>query len=223
MCIPGRVAASARDVLLIVLAVAVGGLSAAPWPSGAAAENSMATATAAGRPRIGLVLGGGGAKGAAHVGVLTMLEDMRVPVDCVIGTSMGALVGGTYAAGMTATEVDEAVAAISWAEAIGFAGWRQKVPMRRKLAGRTYSNSFEFGFRDGSVAAPSGIINTQNIEQTIRHLVARSLGTSDFDRLPIPFRAIATDMLRASWWCWRTATWRRRCARAWPCPACSPP
>ena len=67
--------------------------------------------------------------------------------------------------------------------------------MRRKLAGRTYSNNFEFGFRDGSVAAPSGIINTQNIEQTIRHLVARSLGTSDFDRLPIPFRAIATDMM----------------------------
>ena len=147
------------------------------------------------RPRIGLALGGGGAKGAAHVGVLTMLEDMRVPIDCVVGTSMGALVGGTYAAGMTAAEVERAVGEISWSQAIGFEGWRQKLPMRRKLAGRTYSNSLEFGYRDGGLSAPSGIINTQNIEQTIRRLVARSLGTDDFDRLPIAFRAIATDMM----------------------------
>ena len=147
------------------------------------------------RPRIGLALGGGGAKGAAHVGVLTLLEDMRIPVDCVVGTSMGALVGGAYAVGMTAEEVERAIREISWSQAIGFEGWRQKLPMRRKLAGRTYSNNFEFGWRDGSVAAPSGIINSQNVEQTIRHLVARGLGTTDFDRLPIPFRAIATDMM----------------------------
>jgi NTE family protein len=147
------------------------------------------------RPRIGLALGGGGAKGAAHVGVLTLLEDMRIPVDCVVGTSMGALVGGAYAVGMTGGEVERAIREISWSQAIGFEGWRQKLPMRRKLAGRTYSNNFEFGWRDGSVAAPSGIINSQNVEQTIRHLVARGLGTTDFDRLPIPFRAIATDMM----------------------------
>ncbi|RPI12089.1 MAG: esterase, partial [Lysobacterales bacterium] len=65
------------------------------------------------RPRIGLVLGGGGAKGAAHVGVLSVLEELRIPIDCVVGTSMGALVGGTFAAGRTASEVDEAVRAIS--------------------------------------------------------------------------------------------------------------
>lgn len=147
------------------------------------------------RPRIGLVLGGGGAKGAAHVGVITLLEDMRIPIDCVVGTSMGALVGGTYAAGMTADELQQAIGNISWAETIGFAGRREKLPMRRKLAGRTYTNTLEFGYRDGEVAAPVGFINTQNIEQTIRTLVSRSLGTSDFDQLPIPFRAIATDML----------------------------
>jgi len=147
------------------------------------------------RPRIGLVLGGGGAKGAAHVGVITLLEDMRVPIDCVVGTSMGALVGGTYAAGMTAEELQQAIGKISWAETIGFAGRREKLPMRRKLAGRTYSNSLEFGYREGAVATPVGFINTQKIEQTIRSLVSRSLGTSDFDRLPIPFRAIATDMM----------------------------
>ena len=160
-----------------------------------AAPATTTTMQALQRPRIGLALGGGGAKGAAHVGVLTLLEDMRIPIDCVVGTSMGALVGGAYAVGMTAEEVERAIREISWSQAIGFEGWRQKLPMRRKLAGRTYSNNFEFGWRDGSVAAPSGIINSQNVEQTIRHLVARGLGTTDFDRLPIPFRAIATDMM----------------------------
>jgi NTE family protein len=148
----------------------------------------------AARPRIGLVLGGGGAKGAAHVGVLTVLEELRIPIDCVVGTSMGALVGGTYASGMTAREVDEAIRGISFREAIAFEGLRENLPMRRKLAGDIYSNGFEFGVRDGRLTAPSGFINTQNIEQTISQLVSRSLGVRDFDQMPIPFRAIATDM-----------------------------
>ncbi len=163
--------------------------------AGVTASVVAETVTPAPRPRIGLALGGGGAKGAAHVGVLTLLEDMRIPVDCVVGTSMGALVGGTYASGMSAAEVEQAIEAISWSETIGFEGRREKLPMRRKLTGRTYSNSLEFGFRDGAVAAPTGFINTQLVEQTIRNLVARSLGTTDFQRLPIPFRAVATDMM----------------------------
>jgi len=154
---------------------------------------AVATEPAA-RPRIGLVLGGGGAKGAAHVGVLTVLEDLHIPIDCVVGTSMGALVGGTYASGMTAREVDEAVRGISFREAIAFEGMRENLPMRRKLAGDIYSNGFEFGVRDRRLTAPSGFINTQNIEQTISQLVSRSLGVRDFDQMPIPFRAIATDM-----------------------------
>jgi NTE family protein len=146
------------------------------------------------RPRIGLVLGGGGAKGAAHVGVLSVLEELRIPIDCVVGTSMGALVGGTFASGMDAQELQKAVSAISWQEAIARSGLRAKVPMRRKLAGNTYSNSLEFGVRDGRLAAPSGLISTQNVDLTIQYLVARSRGISNFDRLPIPFRAVATDM-----------------------------
>jgi len=148
------------------------------------------------RPRIGLVLGGGGAKGAAHVGVLAALEELRVPIDCVVGTSMGALVGGTFAAGRTAHEVEEAIRAISWQEAIARRGLRSKVPMRRKLAGGTYSNGLEFGLRDGGLTAPSGFLSTQNIDLTIQYLVARSRHVTDFDQLPIPFRAVATDMQR---------------------------
>lgn len=159
-----------------------------------AAETVPTVGTDEPRPRIGLVLGGGGAKGAAHVGVLSVLEELRIPIDCIVGTSMGALVGGTFASGMDAQELEHAVRSISWQEAIARSGLRAKLPMRRKIAGNTYSNSLEFGVRDGGLVAPSGLISTQNVDLTIQYLVARSRGIDDFDRLPIPFRAVATDM-----------------------------
>ena len=177
------------------LAFAIAGFALA---AAAAADTAPAMPASAApqvvRPRIGLALGGGGAKGAAHVGVLSVLEELRVPIDCIVGTSMGALVGGTYASGLTAAEVAAAIRRISFQEAIGFEGERRHQSMRRKLAGDIYSNRFEFGLRDDGLTAPSGFINTQNIEQTIGLLVSRSLGVRDFDKLPIPFRAIATDM-----------------------------
>jgi NTE family protein len=148
------------------------------------------------RPRIGLVLGGGGAKGAAHVGVIRVLDEMRIPIDCIVGTSVGALVGGAYASGMTAEELERAIRGISWQGTIAFEGRREKVPMRRKLAGVTYSNTLEFGIKDRRITTPAGLINTQNVEQTIQSLVDRSRGIVDFDRLPIRFRAVATDMQR---------------------------
>lgn len=167
--------------------------TALPLQAEPAAEPGVETPSKP-RPRIGLVLGGGGAKGAAHVGVLGVLDELRIPVDCIVGTSMGALVGGTYAAGMSASELQETFQAISWQDTIGRRGLRAQVPMRRKLAGGTYSNSLEFGVRDGRLVAPSGLISTQNVDLTIQYLVSRSRGISDFDHLPIPFRAIATDM-----------------------------
>ena len=92
-----------RRTFLLALALATTALP----PTRAAADGGVAEP--APRPRIGLVLGGGGAKGAAHVGVLRVLEEMRIPVDCIVGTSMGALVGGTYATGMSADELEQAV------------------------------------------------------------------------------------------------------------------
>lgn len=142
------------------------------------------------------MLGGGGAKGAAHVGVIRVLDELRVPIDCVVGTSVGALVGGSYASGMTAEELEKAIRGISWQGTIAFEGHREKLPMRRKLAGVTYSNSLEFGIKDGGITTPAGLINTQNIEQTLQSLVERSRGITDFDRLPIRYRAVATDMQR---------------------------
>lgn len=188
----GRAVARRTTVSVLCASLA---WTVAPATAGTASTDAAAAApTAAQRPRVGLVLGGGGAKGAAHVGVLGVLEELRIPVDCIVGTSMGALVGGTFASGMDAKELEQAVRSISWQEAIARSGLRTMVPMRRKLAGNTYSNSLEFGVRDGRLVAPSGLINSQNVDLTIQYLVSRSRGITEFDQLPIPFRAVATDM-----------------------------
>jgi NTE family protein len=147
------------------------------------------------RPRIGLVLGGGGAKGAAHIGVLRVLDEMRIPINCVAGTSMGALVGATFASGKAADEIEREVLAIDWTRTVGGQGRRDNRPIEVKLEELAYSNPLEVGIVDGNVATPGGFIETQDIEQELRKLVASARFTSDFDELPIPFRAVATDVV----------------------------
>jgi NTE family protein len=167
--------------------------SAAPL-SGAQADAIVASADAR-RPRIGLVLGGGGAKGAAHIGVLQVLEELRVPVDCVAGTSMGALIGATFAAGRSPDEIERAVVGIDWSRTIGGQGRRDRMPISRKLAAGNYSNSLEFGFASGRLRAPAALIKTQDIEDELWSLVSNVQSVENFDDLPIPFRAVATDMV----------------------------
>ena len=98
------------------------------------------------RPRIGLVLAGGGAKGGAHVGVLKVLEELHVPIDCIAGTSMGALIGGGYAVGHTGrTSSKNSWSASTGSKVVGSQGRRDLEPIEQKRAGATYSNDFEFG------------------------------------------------------------------------------
>ncbi len=161
---------------------------------GAASAQNSAPAVPP-RPRIGLVLAGGGAKGAAHIGVIRVLDELHIPVDCVVGTSMGALVGATFASGVPAAELERAVLAIDWKRTVGGQGQRDRMPIERKLTQLTYSIPLEVGLQHGSVRLPGGLIATQQIEQSIRTLVASARYTHSFDDLPIPFRAIATDMV----------------------------
>ncbi len=147
------------------------------------------------RPRIGLVLAGGGAKGGAHVGVLKVLEEMHVPIDCIAGTSMGALVGGGYASGIPAAELQTFVTTIDWGKVVGSQGRRDLEPIEQKRAGATYSNDFEFGITTEGVTLPGGLVNTSNIEDLLRTYVAAARSQDQFDKLPIPFRAVATDMV----------------------------
>ena len=152
-------------------------------------------ATPAKRPRVGLVLAGGGAKGGAHVGVLKVLEQMHVPIDCIAGTSMGALVGGGYASGIPADGLEKFLLGIDWPKVVGGVGLRGHDPIEQKRAGVTYSNTLDMGLRGGRVVMPGGLVSTAGIDDLLRSYVAKARGISNFDNLPIPYRAVATDML----------------------------
>ena len=168
---------------------------ASACPAAADSGTSASPASSSARPRVGLVLAGGGAKGGAHVGVLKVLEDLHVPIDCIAGTSMGALVGGGYASGIPADALETFVTGIDWKEVVGGAGRRELEPIEQKRAGATYSNEFEFGLNGKRIVVPAGIVNTSNIEDLLRSYVAASRAQPDFDKLPIPYRAVATDMV----------------------------
>jgi NTE family protein len=168
------------------------------WCAASAADSGQATqagAAPSSRPRVGLVLAGGGAKGGAHVGVLKVLEELHVPVDCIAGTSMGALIGAGYASGIPSAELQEFLVGIDWKAVVGGVGQRDLQPIEQKRAGITYSNNFELGLKDKRVVIPGGVVNTSSIEDLLRTYVAKARMQPSFDRLPIPYRAVATDMI----------------------------
>ena len=166
-------------------------LSSALYPvSGAAQAQPQGTK----RPKVCLVLSGGGARGAAHVGVLKVLEEMRVPVDCITGTSMGSLVGAAYASGMTVPEMEQTLQGISTELLFKEKPPRREQAIRRKLDDRRDFIGPEIGLRDWELGLPKGIISGVQLETVLRAL-ARARGYRKFDELGIPFRAVATDLV----------------------------
>ncbi|MDP9198343.1 MAG: patatin-like phospholipase family protein, partial [Pseudomonadota bacterium] len=156
---------------------------------------ALSAATEAQRPRIGLVLAGGGAKGGAHIGALKVLEELRVPIDCIAGTSIGALVGAGYATGQPAAEIEKFVTGIDWATIIGGVGRRTLEPIEQKRLALDAGSNLQVGLIDGKIVTPSGLADASSIDDLLRGYVARSRTVSDFNKLPIPFRAVATDMI----------------------------
>jgi NTE family protein len=169
---------------LAMLAVVRHGLAAETAPP-------IAAPTA---PRIGLALSGGGARGLAHVGVLKVLEELRVPIHCVTGTSMGAIVGGTFAAGRSPAEMEKIVLAADWNEVFSDHPPRAEISVRRKIDDYQTLFAPEFGLKDGRLALPKGVIAGVSIESFFRVLATPAFGISNFQKLPIPFRAMATDI-----------------------------
>ncbi len=147
------------------------------------------------RPRVGLVLAGGGAKGGAHIGALKVLEELRVPVDCIAGTSIGALVGAGYATGQPAAEIEKFVTGIDWAAVIGGVGRRTLEPIEQKRLALDAGSKLQMGLIDGKIVTPSGLADASSIDDLLRGYVARARTVTEFDKLPIPFRAVATDMM----------------------------
>ena len=147
-------------------------------------------------PRIGLALGGGGARGIAHLGVLKVLEEMRIPVSCIAGTSMGALVGGLYASGISADEIIERTARLDWNDLFTDDPPRFEKPFRAKRDDFENLFNLELGQRGLALVLPPGATAGYKFEFLLREWAARAghAARQDFDRLPIPFRALATNI-----------------------------
>ncbi|MGE5893417.1 MAG: patatin-like phospholipase family protein [bacterium] len=150
------------------------------------------------RPRIGLVLGGGGAKGAAHIGVLKVLEELRIPIDCIAGTSMGAVVGSLYASGMSPDEIERVLTTVDWDDLFTDDPPRSEIDFIRKREDYTILAKMELGIRDGKLRTPRAFIEGQKIGLFFETLLMPVSDIEDFDRLPIPYRAVATDLENGS-------------------------
>lgn len=146
------------------------------------------------RPRVGLVLSGGGARGAAHIGVLKALDRMHIPVDAIAGTSMGAVVGGLYASGMSGEQIEQAMASVDWQSAFRDRLRRTELGWRRKEEDRDYLVNLPLGLHGRSLVIPEGLVQGEKLTETLRQLTLPVGTINDFDRLPIPFRAVATDL-----------------------------
>lgn len=165
-------------VWLLVVAAALGALAA-----GDSAALPPAPPPLAPRPRVALVLSGGGALGLAHIGVLRVLEELHVPVDCITGTSMGAVVGGIYAAGYSPAELESLVGSIDWRSLLQDTPDRQHLPFRRKVDDVTYLTHWELGVSKRGITIPSGLIAGHRLGALLRLLALRAAGVDDFDRL----------------------------------------
>jgi NTE family protein len=146
------------------------------------------------RPRICVVLSGGGARGIAHIGVLKVLEDLKIPIDCIAGTSMGAVVGGLYASGMNAREIESTMRSVDWQEAFRDTPPRRDLAFRRKQDDRNFLVRLPLGLKHGQILIPKGLIQGQKLQETLRQLTLQFNDSTDFDKLPTAFRAVATDL-----------------------------
>ena len=147
------------------------------------------------RDRIGIALGGGMARGIAHVGVLRWLEEHHIPIDAVAGTSMGGLIGGAYATGMSPDEIEQLLLAIDWDAMFGASGFRFD-HVRRKRDLREYTSRLEFGLKRG-IAGPPALNSGQQVGLLLSRIAAAYYGVKSFADLPTPFRCVAVDVRTA--------------------------
>lgn len=151
-------------------------------------------AGAADRPKVGLVLGGGGARGAAHIGVLEELERLRIPVDCVAGTSMGALVAGVWTAGMDPATMRRELGKADWNDLFQDNPGYSDVNYRSKRLSQRYLPGSETGITELGAITPPGVVSGQKIKLFFNQLVHADTGERNIERLPLPLSIIATDI-----------------------------
>ncbi len=149
-------------------------------------------------PTVALVLGGGGAKGVAHIGVLRALEEANIDIDIITGTSMGAIIGGFYASGLTVDEIENIIASGRWEKGFTDLSSRLSTPIELKRIEQQDLMPYEFGVTADGLALPQGLIEGQNILAVFREIIPNYWEYTNFDNMPIPFRAVATDVTNGS-------------------------
>ncbi len=147
-----------------------------------------------GRPRIGLALGGGGARGLAHIGVIQWMEEHHIPIDYIAGTSIGGLVGGAYAAGYSSEELARMIQQIDWSLVLRGSPRYSDLSFRRKQDQRAYPTGFEFGLRKG-FRLPAALNPGHEVGLIFDHIALPYSEIGSFDELPTPFRCVAADLL----------------------------
>ncbi|MFV1998551.1 MAG: patatin-like phospholipase family protein [Acidiferrobacterales bacterium] len=160
-----------------------------------AASGQCSRGEVSNRPKIGLVLGGGGARGFAHIGVLRKLEEMRIPYDYIAGTSMGSIIGGLLAVGMESDEIASVIREADWGTLFKDKTNREDIPFRRKADDDLGLFGPKLGIGKDSSLLPKGVVSGQKIVFMFESITSQRMQTSDFDQLAIPFRAIATDIV----------------------------
>ncbi len=162
---------------------------------GASAQDPLSTTpTTIERPKIGLVLSGGGARGFAHIGVLKVLEENNIPIDYIVGTSMGSIIGGLYAIGLTPEEIEHGVKGIAWDKVFNDFAYREYKTFRRKKDDFDFFNIHRIGIASDGLQLSPGLIEGQQIELALDRLAYPGFHINHYDDLRIPFRAVATNI-----------------------------
>jgi NTE family protein len=153
------------------------------------------TAFAQQRPTVGVAFGGGSARGIAHVGVIRWFEEHHIPIDVAAGTSMGGLIGGAFATGMDADEIQAMLRRIDWDDMFGFSSFAFR-NIRRKGDARAYPSRLEFGLKQ-RITLPPSLNNGQQVDLLINSITAPYFADATFATLPTPFKTVAVDLRTA--------------------------
>jgi len=173
-------AASCIQIIILMLLVASAAHASQPKPG----PDS--------RPVVGLVLSGGGARGAVHLGVLKVIEELRVPIDIITGTSVGGIVGGLYALGYSSAEMDELLAGLDWNEIFIDKPPRAQLNLRRKEVNFNFLARVEAGVNSSGIMVPSGLVFGQKMNLMLKALTL--FAPEQFDDFPIKYRTVAVDV-----------------------------
>ena len=181
-----------RFLYLIVFAVALSTASAQDTIVPAVTGKTAATSH---RPKVGVVLSGGGAKGFAHIGALRVIEEAGIPIDYIAGTSMGSIIGGLYAVGYDPDMMQKLCTEQDWNLIMKDQIPRRFIPLEKRINERHYIVTLPY--KNGQLKIKRSLIDGMYVNMLLTRLMMPAYKQRDFSKLPVPFLCIATDMITA--------------------------